>query len=380
MKLAFAIFKYYPFGGLEKSFLNICKEAIGRGHELTIFCSLWEGERLPFATIVELPVHALSNHGKLRKFHQLLMQRYRQGSFDVLVGFKRIPDLDVYYNGDVCFVQEAENKHGNWYKLLPRYRTMAKLESAVFSPSSKTHILFISQREKEIYQRRYNTPEGRFHALPAGINKGAIRGAIQSNIGASIREQHQLTNEDVVLIMVGSDFKRKGVDRAISAIASLSPRIRSRIKLWIVGAGETAPYEKQALRLGVSDQLLFFGARNDVPGLLAAADVLLHPARVETAGNAIVEGLVAGIPVVVSASAGFSFHVTASGGGLIIDDGPYRQEDFDHAVFLMVTDAALRKEQGLKGWNYADNTDLYCRAQVAVDTIESAADGVLGNV
>ena len=135
MKLAFATLKYYPFGGLEKSFLNICKEAIKRGHELTIFCSRWDGELLPGATIVEMPVRALTNHGKLKKFHQLLMERYRGGAFDLLVGFKRIPDLDVYYNGDVCFIEAADQKHGKWYRFTPRYRAMAFMESSIFSPT-----------------------------------------------------------------------------------------------------------------------------------------------------------------------------------------------------------------------------------------------------
>ena len=76
MKLAFATLKYYPFGGLEKSFLNICKEAIARGHELTIYCRQWQGDKLPGATVVELPVKGVTNHAKLQTFHRLLMREH----------------------------------------------------------------------------------------------------------------------------------------------------------------------------------------------------------------------------------------------------------------------------------------------------------------
>lgn len=365
--------KYYPFGGLEKSFLNICKEAIRRGHSLTIYCKQWQGDKLAGANIIELPVKGLSNHRKMQSLHHLLMLEYRRGDFDVLVGFKRLPDLDVYYNGDVCFIQEAAGKHGGWYKLTARYRSMARMEAAVFAPESKTHILYIAEREKAIYQGAYHTPENRFHALPAGIDKAAIREAINAGKRDVIRAEQQLGDERLVILMVGSDFKRKGLDRAIDALAALPPLQRDKVCLWIVGTGDAQAYQKQAARLGVDQQLVFWGGRNDVPNLLSAADILLHPARVETAGNAIIEGMVAGLAVIVSASAGFSSHVAAGEGGLLVEDTPYQQQNLNQALERLVSDAELRKKLGANGWHYADNTDLYRRPQVAMDVIETVA-------
>ena len=37
MKLAFCLFKYYPYGGLEQSFLNITRQALACGHEVHVF-------------------------------------------------------------------------------------------------------------------------------------------------------------------------------------------------------------------------------------------------------------------------------------------------------------------------------------------------------
>lgn len=373
MKLVFATLKYYPFGGLEKSFLNICREALRRGHELTIYCTSWEGDRLSGAKIIELPVRSFSNHGKLRSFHSLLLKALEDHHYDVLVGFKRLPDLDVYYNGDVCFLGEASNKHGAWYRLTARYRLMTQFERAVFSPDSMTRIMYIAQREKEIYQRYYSTPENRFYELPAGIDKVAIRESVASGVRQTLRDTETLDEADMVLLMVGSDFERKGVDRSIRALAALPPQVLAKVRLWVVGAGDQAGLTRLAQRLGVMEQLKFWGARSDVPDILAASDVLLHPARTETAGNVILEAMVAGLPVMVSASAGFSAHVARADAGVLIADGPYRQELFDEALAQLLADPGLRRDYGRRAWDYADQVDLYRRPQMAVNFIEKTA-------
>ena len=51
-------------------------------------------------------------------------------------------------------------------------------------------------------------------------------------------------------------------------------------------------------RLGLGDQVQFLGARNDVPALLAAADVFVMPSLVEAFGVVFLEAMAAGVPVI----------------------------------------------------------------------------------
>lgn len=370
MKLAFATLKYYPFGGLEKSFLNICREALTRGHELTIFCREWQGDYLAGADIQILPARAATNHGRFRAFYRQLQQRLSEETFDGVVGFKRMPGLDVYYNGDVCFRAEASRKHGAWYQMTPRYRLLAEFEEQVFSPRCPTHILTISAREKAVYQQHYQTPDERFHLIPPGLDRQRIESALTADNRRQLREDCRLSDTDTVMLMVGSDFLRKGVDRALHALAALPVAERETCYLWVIGQGKRKPMMALARRLGIEKQITFWGGRDDVPRFLAAADLLLHPARFEVAGNAIIEALVAGLPVLVSASAGFSTHVEAAKAGWLIADSPYLQETFD----TLLNEALQRRSQWpelkQRALDYAEQVDLYRRPQVAMDVIE----------
>ena len=373
MRLSFATLKYYPFGGLEKSFLNICKEALRRGHELTLYCYKWQGEKLAGANIVEVPLRSLSNHGRIEEFHAKVMAIRAQHPDDVFVGFKRMPDLDVYYNGDVCFKNEVAQKHAGWYRLTSRYRVLSSFEAAIFSPDSTTQVMYVSEPERQIFQREYQTPDERFSALPPGIDKTRIRDAHDKNVGASIRAELGTEASELVFVMVGSDFQRKGVDRAIRAIAALPESIKVNAQLWVVGEGKVPRFKKLAASLGIESQVHFLGGRSDVPVILSAANVLIHSAVTEAAGNAILEGLVSGLPVIVSRSAGFSYHVERADAGIVVNDVPFDQTLFDTAVKRIAEDTALRERLSKNGWEYADRVDLYQRPKVAVDIIEGVA-------
>ena len=45
MHLALALFRYFPFGGMQRDMLAIAQHAAERGHQVTIYCHTWQGAR-----------------------------------------------------------------------------------------------------------------------------------------------------------------------------------------------------------------------------------------------------------------------------------------------------------------------------------------------
>ncbi|MDX9838614.1 MAG: glycosyltransferase family 1 protein, partial [Azoarcus sp.] len=62
MQLAFCLYKYFPFGGLQRDFLRIALACQSRGHDIRVYVLEWEGEVPPGFDVIKVPVSAMLNH------------------------------------------------------------------------------------------------------------------------------------------------------------------------------------------------------------------------------------------------------------------------------------------------------------------------------
>jgi UDP-glucose:(heptosyl)LPS alpha-1,3-glucosyltransferase len=200
---------------------------------------------------------------------------------------------------------------------------------------------------------------------------------IQSFLGKEnrkkIRAELQLAEEDNFLLMIGSNFHTKGVDRSLHALAALPHHLKKSTSLFIIGKGDHKKYVALARKLGAENQVRFLGGRDDVPRFLAGADLLLQPSLTENTGNAIVEALVAGIPVLATQTCGYAEHVMKAQAGKVIPCNPFKQEQMNFLLREMLTspDRNRWRDNALA---YAAQTDLSSRPVVVADLLEIIAD------
>ncbi len=376
MKLAFCIFKYYPFGGLERNFIRITEECLKRGHSITIFTMAWNGD-MPAALncgeckIVKVPFKGVSNHARCSYYVSNLKKELDGSDFDLIVGFNRMPGLDLYYCADVCFKADIRKRHSFLYRFTPRCMVYSAFEKAIFSSESSTRILALSSIQQKIYQTEYDTRDERFYPIPAGIDKERIRSSVSTEQRKEIRRELNVADDENMLLMIGSDFRRKGVDRSVKAVASLSENLKSKTKLFIIGKGKPEGLIEFAERCGIKESIIFTGAVDNVQKYLSASDLLLHPAISENTGNAIVEALISGTPVLTTSNCGYAFHVEAAEAGKVIDGDKFSQEEMNSALKEILE----QLPENRKGWfekaiDYSDSTDFYSRPSVVADIIE----------
>ena len=106
-----------------------------------------------------------------------------------------------------------------------------------------------------------------------------------------------------MVIAVGTLKKRKGFDLIIEALS----RIATSATLVICGEGEElGTLRQQANAAGLTERVVFTGnvGRAAIPDYFAAADVFVHAAELEAAGNVVLEALASGCGVVVTDSGG----------------------------------------------------------------------------
>ncbi len=329
MDLALCIFKVFPYGGLQRDFLKFAKYALEKGHRVTCYTMSWEGKVPPGLKLEILPAKGQTNHRRCWNFAKQLNKRLVRARHDKVLGFNRLPGLDFYFAGDLCFQAEAREKHPILSKFLLRYRIFTRLEKKVFHPASKTHILLLNPAQQAVYQKYYHTQTERFCVIPPGIAKPA---EYLHQAQARKKLNLPLPQEATWLLMVGRDLKLKGCERNLRALAALPASIKAHTYLMVVGTQKLTHFKKMAKALDIESHLLFLGGREDVDLLMQAADLLVHPAYQEVAGMVLIEALMNRLPVLVTDTCGYAFHIEVAQAGKIIPGKKFSQVFYNEVL------------------------------------------------
>jgi glycosyltransferase involved in cell wall biosynthesis len=146
-------------------------------------------------------------------------------------------------------------------------------------------------------------------------------------------------------LAVGRLHPNKGFDLLLEGLVATH-----EVHLWIAGDGPLLPHlERLAARLGVADRVRFLGWREDVPELLASADLLVCPSLHEPLGNVVIEAWSAGLPVVATASDGPAGLIEDGETGILVPlpgDPGGGAAALACAIERLCRDAALRTRLG----------------------------------
>ena len=372
MKLAFCLYKYFPFGGLQRDFLRIAMACQVRGHSIRVYVLEWEGETPAGFEVVQVPVNAWSNARRYEKFTRWVRQHMKQQPVDRVIGFNKMPGLDVYFAADPCYEEKARTLRNPLYRFSSRYRHFSAYERAVFARNSKTEILMISQLQQPLFERHYGTPASRFHLLPPGIARDRRAPPNAAEIRAAFRHEFGLGEDDLLLLQVGSGFKTKGLDRSIKALAALPAHLRVRTRLFVIGQDDPSEFKRQAADLRLADQVTIFPGRSDIPRFLLGADLLIHPAYHENTGTVLLEAVVAGLPVLVTAVCGYAHYIADADAERVLAE-PFEQSMLELMLVDMLNDAPARERWRANALAFAETADIYSNAERAADIILQGA-------
>lgn len=368
MQLAFVLYKYFPFGGLQRDFMRIALECQARGHAIRVYTPIWDGEVPPGFDVRVASIKSWSNNKRNEKFSAFLAADLARDPVDRVIGFNKMPGLDVYYAADGCYEDKAQTLRNPLYRFSSRYRHFAAWEKAVFAPESNTEILMISEVQQPLFIKHYGTQRERFHLLPPGIARDRRAPANAAEVRAEFRREFQLADDELLLVQIGSGFKTKGLDRSLKALAALPAELRRRTRLIAIGQDDPKPFLLQVKALGLSDRVQILKGRSDIPRFLLGADLLIHPAYNENTGTVLLEALVAGLPVLVTDVCGYAHYIAEADCGRVLAS-PFSQDALNAALQQMLNDPAQCAQWGRNGLAFADTADLYSMPQHAADLI-----------
>ncbi len=368
MTLAFLIYQYFPYGGQQRDFMRIAQRCVAAGYRIRVYCLKWQGDVPEGMTVVKVPVSAVSRHVTYQRYSEWVEAALKQKPVAAVVGFSKMPGLDVYFAADPCFAERMRRERRLLTRLLPRYRHFMRNEQAVFGADSSTTVMLLSPRQEQEFSAHYPGCEPRLHRLPPGLDRDRLPGADASAQRKEFRQQVALRDDEYAVLQIGSGFRVKGLDRSLRALAALPAAVRNRTRFFIVGQDKPARYRRLAIRLGIQKHIEFLGGRDDVPRFLQGCDLLLHPALSESAGYTLLEAVINGLPVLATDTCGYAFHVTQAGAGQVCPS-PFSQKDLNARLheMLISSDRASWQRNGLA---YAQKVDLFGLADQALAVIE----------
>ncbi|MFN7097657.1 MAG: lipopolysaccharide core heptose(I) kinase RfaP, partial [Gammaproteobacteria bacterium] len=266
---------------------------------------------------------------------------------------------------DPCFKHIKVNESRLLLRLNPRYNILLNLEKEMFANKEPKHIFFMAEKQRDYYLANYDTAAENHTTLPAWIDKNI---EFRTDWRQSMREHFNLANTDLLILMVGSGFKTKGLDRALLALASLPKELLGKTYFFIIGADKPNTFYKQAKQLKIGTQVKFLGGRHDVPQLMAAADILIHPAYAESSGNVLTEALFAGLPVLATSICGFAKYITEADAGYVFSE-PFSQQELNQQLLIALTDNELRLNWRQKAINYTRKMQVNEMPSIVIDKL-----------
>ena len=151
--------------------------------------------------------------------------------------------------------------------------------------------------------------------IPNSVDTERFSPALRTELRALARDRFRLSSSDFVLLLIGNDLKKKGLDCALVALAE---RQELSLKLLVVGSDRRVEYEQMVRSLGLGERVLFLDASPDVVQFYAAADAYVGPSLEDAYGLPILEAMACGLPVIASSRAGVSEIITHRKNGLIL--------------------------------------------------------------
>jgi glycosyltransferase involved in cell wall biosynthesis len=256
----------------------------------------------------------------------------------------------------------AYTGHGFWFNF-PGSWPRSVIGFAMEWLAARVTGTFLTVSEAEAHDaRRLHIHRG---AVAVGNGRDPARFRPDPAARERIRAALGVPDGQVVVLAVSRLVWHKGYPELAAAM-----RMVPGAALWVAGerlTSDRGPDMAALLRdAGLGERLRLLGYREDVPGLMAAADIFALPSRFEGLPMSVIEAMLTGLPVVATDIRGPAEQVVPELTGLLVPPGD--ASALAAALQRLAGDASLRASMGEAG--RARAVERYDEAKVLVRTLD----------
>ena len=306
-------------GGLEHCILNLINHLDPERFDTTVGCLDYAGELFP----------RIAAAG-----HTSFCETRRPG-----LDWRLIFRLKNYFAKTGVHIVHTHNQAAHFYAGIAAF--LARVPVRITTEHSRHHIAVETRRiwEKQVLctltdqwvtvnqplyeaSREDGLPLKKLHVIQNGIPVPDACPEPQPH--SKLAAQLGLSPEDQVVLMAARLDSVKNHELMFQALAREKSNL-TRVRLLIAGDGERREYlERLAQELGIADQVIFLGNRDDVGELLALARVFVLCSHTEGLSLALLEAAASGTPILISRPANTAAFVTPDETG--VESAPSARE------------------------------------------------------
>jgi glycosyltransferase involved in cell wall biosynthesis len=235
-------------------------------------------------------------------------------------------DADVIYV-HVVFAQLRErmkvqlhfrnNPWKTWHEVAHRrvyYSFIAALERRIY-PRPEVPLVAVSYRSAAALARFYGRT-GNVQVAYNGLDLERFQPARRDALRAGARQKLSLRPSDFALLLVGNDWKSKGLPCVLNAVGHLGG---SNFVILVVGHDNPAPFQDAIRRNALTDRIHFLPPRPDVEIYYSAADVYASPTLEDAFALPPAEAMACGLPIITSRYNGGAEIVSSGENGFVLE-------------------------------------------------------------
>ena len=191
--------------------------------------------------------------------------------------------------------------------------------------------------------------------IPNAVDTTSFNPDIRLARRLASRKELALPDDAFVLLFIGNDWKTKGLDVLLRALAIMP----TPAKMLVVGGDDVGLYQTSLQKLGLEGRVRFLTTSSDVLSFYAACDCYVAPTLEDAFGLPIIEAMACGLPVVASIQAGASEQIKHGENGYLLEN-PHDHVQLADLIEKVASDpqgsrqigaAAAKHVQSATSWN-----------------------------
>ncbi|MCC6574493.1 MAG: glycosyltransferase family 4 protein [Planctomycetes bacterium] len=312
-------------GGAERYAVNLAYALRERGHRVSVICDRWTPDDARGFEMIRVPFSRWLGPFAYERWAAATAQAAQRLMPDVTLALARSLGGDVCRVGDLLQRAWVEahwpaRKRASKLRWAWRIRRRMALEDRVFAQPWR-RVIVESTLMSGWMREYFSLPDDRIALVPNGVDGGRFAPP-SADQAAAAKVKLGLPCDAQVALFVSMDFRRKGLVAAArgfcEAVKAALPGRRKLMFFVAVGRGDGGIIERISRENALGAQLRVDARTAAIEGYYRAADVLVHPSKVDPGANVVLEALSSGVPAIVSANTGYRDAVENGRNGYVL--------------------------------------------------------------